>query len=248
MLTALSKAARLEKKLKSLETGLQLNVKKLARALESKQNISSPLPANQSAPLSPHSSSESTTPSTPQTPETTMFPGTPKHIPPNTTVVIKDIQKNMKTSKNNRKWTNITLSICTFILLTSATAYFYLSRNILLPSRATLYRFINSFHPIDIEKITNIGKVSQTLSDYRAEFSIPDEVNIPGTLAVDAISLTPHVMVKQNGSVYGLTKNVLLQSDELERLKVLINEQEKLISRLQSDVITSVFVLIFSAF
>ena len=248
MLTALSKAARLEKKLKSLETGLQLNVKKLARALESKQNISSPLPANQSAPLSPHSSSESTTPSTPQTPETTMFPGTPKHIPPNTTVVIKDIQKNMKTSKNNRKWTNITLSICTFILLTSATAYFYLSRNILLPSRATLYRFINSFHPIDIEKITNIGKVSQTLSDYRAEFSIPDEVNIPGTLAVDAISLTPHVMVKQNGSVYGLTKNVLLQSDELERLKVLINEQEKLISRLQSDVITSAFVYYFQPF
>ena len=159
MLTALSKAARLEKKLKSLETGLQLNIKKLTKALESKQNSSSQSPVSPSTPSSPRSASVSTISSPPQTPETQIFPGTPKHIPSNTTVFIEDIQKNMKTHKNKRKWTNITLSICTFILLTSAGVYFYLSRNILLSSRATLYRFINSFHPIDIEKITNIGKV-----------------------------------------------------------------------------------------
>ena len=60
-------------------------------------------------------------------------------------IIFLQIQKNAKISKNKRKWSKVTLCICSFMLLTSAITYLFLSKNILLPSKQveTLHKLSN---------------------------------------------------------------------------------------------------------
>ena len=119
----------------------------------------------------------------------------------NTRCVINDMNRNLTTQKNHRHWDSKTLSIFALLFMTSFSSFMLLARSILMPSKTTMYRFINSHKALDIERITNIKLIKELMLEYRQENEIDDKVIIPGVLAVDAVSLTPHITIDENGMI-----------------------------------------------
>lgn len=173
--------------------------------------------------------------------------GTNQDIIENSKILAADIARNAGVQKNHRTWSLKTLAIAAILFLGCFTGFSYIYKSIVFPSKSTMYRFINKYKALDIERITDISKVSDTLADYRLENSIKNSTVIPGVLAVDAVSLTPHIKVMEDGTIKGLKDdvNIHLDKNEIELLESLISEQEKLIMKLKSDTINSAFVYYF---
>ena len=50
--------------------------------------------------------------------------------------------------------------------------------------------------------------------EYRQENEIDDKVIIPSVLAVDAVSLTPHITIDKNGRIKGLKDDADIKLSE----------------------------------
>ena len=165
----------------------------------------------------------------------------------NTNIVISDMQRNIHIQKNHRRWSKTTLSIFAVLFLTSFAAFIRLGKSLCIPSKNTMYRFVNSFKALDIERITEVSKVKELLIAYKRENNIDDNVFIPGVLSVDAVSLTPHITIDNNGKIKGIKKNTDfdISNEDIASLKDLIKEQEKLIEKLKKETINNAFVYYF---
>ena len=143
----------------------------------------------------------------------------------NTNAVINDLSRNINIQKNHRRWNPITLSVFGLVFLTSFSAYKLLSRSICAPSTAKMYSFVDTYKALDIDRITNLERIPDLLLEYRRDNSINKSVIIPGVLAVDAVSLTPHITVDDKGNIKGLIENVdiKLNEEELENLKSMLS-------------------------
>ena len=174
------------------------------------------------------------------------FKGPPRHIPPNTDMFLKEIKKNKNVHRNKRTWNKKILAICALIFLISYNAYILLRKNVLLPSVSTIYRYLDSdFELIDSENIVNIENIDSILDSYRKTNNIDENEEIPGFIAVDAVALTRHVTITEDGNIIGLTKKVKLTPEEIENLRVVIENQEKLLKKLNDLTITNAFIFYF---
>ena len=165
----------------------------------------------------------------------------------NTRVVINDMQKNIHVHKNHRKWSFTTMSIFAVLFLSGFMAYKHLNKSICTPSLYSMYCFLDSYKTLDVEKLTDINRVANLMHDYRKTNNIRNNTIIPGVLAVDAVSLTPHITIDDNGNIKGIKDyiDVDLNSDDLERIKQTVKEQENLIRRLRNATINCAFVYYF---
>ena len=103
----------------------------------------------------------------------------------------------MKIPKKGRTWSILIISICTFILFTSYTSYRFLRSNLLLPSRSTLYRYLQTFEQYDAKLLTDLKKLNSITANYRKANDNSNEDEIRGILEIDAVSLKPHIKIKQ---------------------------------------------------
>lgn len=159
---------------------------------------------------------------------------------------LKDIKKNQDVHPNKRTWDKKILAICALIFLISYNAYFLLRKNILLPSVSTIYRYLDSeFELIDSENIVNIESIDSILDNYRKTNNIEENEEIPGFIAVDAVALTQHITITENGDINGLIEKVKLSSEEIENLREVIENQEKLLKKLNNLTITNAFIFYF---
>ena len=151
-------------------------------------------------------------PSNHQSPtENPYFTGTPHRIPPNTGHFLDQISFNIGRHMNHRRWSILMLSISAFILFSSYSAFNYLRGNVLLPSRSTIYRFLNKFDKFGVDSITSIEKVYSTIHQYKKTNDISNEIIIPAILAVDAVSLHPYVTIENKNEVKGLVSKRVLK-------------------------------------
>lgn len=156
-------------------------------------------------------------------------------IPPNTNLFVNNIKKNINVHPNKRKWDKKILAICTLLFLLSFTGYIFLRKNILLPSVSSIYRYLNTdFDLIDSENIISIEKLDIILENYRKTNNIDDNEKIPGFIAVDAVALNKHVKITEDGNITGLTKKIQLKKEEIENLKVQVENKENLLRELKN--------------
>lgn len=169
----------------------------------------------------------------------------PNQFPENTTKILSEIKKNMKLPKNRRTWSILIISICTFILFTSHTSYRFLRSNLLLPSRSTLYRYLQTFESYDAKLLTNLKNLNSITANYRKTNDISNEDEIRGILAIDAVSLKPHIKITDDGEILGLTQKVVLNKSEIKKLNSIVKDEENLIKELKSLTVTDAFVYYF---
>ena len=99
--------------------------------------------------------------------------------------MIADMKRNVMIHKNHRRWNPQTLAILSIFFLISYTDFDKIRKVIVLPSNESMYNYINSRKALDIEKITNIKRLNETLLEYRKENNIDPGDVVPGVLAVD---------------------------------------------------------------
>lgn len=173
------------------------------------------------------------------------FKGKAHHIPANTPTFLEQIDQNSKVSKNRRRWNKIVMRICAFLLITSFSSYMFLSRNILLPSRSSIYRFLSSYELVDVENIVSIEKVDTTIDNYRKIHNINEDTKIAVVLAVDAVALNQKIKINENGDIEGTIKKMKLKEDEMKKLKLIVENQEELLKKLKKKTISNAFVFYF---
>ena len=105
----------------------------------------------------------------------------------------------------------------------------------MLPSVSSIYRYLNTdFDLIDSENIISIEKLDIILENYRKTNNIDDNEKIPGFIAVDAVALNKHVKITEDGNITGLTKKIQLKKEEIENLKVQVENKENLLRELKN--------------
>ena len=112
---------------------------------------------------------------------------------------------------------------------TSYTAYNYAREYLVLPSYSWLLRYFKTELNEALDMITNIDKIPLTLSSFveglgnqRQEIE-----KYGGFLAVDAISMRPHIFVRKDGIVEGLIEEQTLNDTQLDKITRSFNEYEK---------------------
>lgn len=163
----------------------------------------------------------------------------------NTIAVASDMKKNTKVERHHRKWSPITLKVFLILYLTSHAGYKLVNSSIITPSESNLRRILSNQKLPKIDEIVNISKIDEIISNYKTRNDINEDEKIYGVLAVDALSLTPVLKIKEDGSIEGLVNSSNLNKTECDKIKGVIQYQEKLIKTLKKNVTTDAFVFQF---
>ena len=137
-----------------------------------------------------------------------------------------------------------TLVFAFLIATTSFTCYALLRKFLFLPSYSFLHRYFQSdlntleAYITDIAKLPNhLESVSQQLGEKKVEIA-----QFGGFLAVDAMSMRPHVFVTKNGFVQGLVEEEFVGDTEVAQMKRKYEEYERYVASLKNKTITDSFI------
>ena len=207
--------------------------------IENRQRIQTPEPAQIQGNQETHERARTPNPSI------TAYPGTPHHIQKNTIELIRTLFKNLIVSKWHRIWPRAILLIAAFILIQSRKSFLFLSNSFIFPNEKTVKNFIKEQSYINPSNYTDTSNIENIVNMYRSSHRLVDNDIIVGILAVDAVSLTPHVKIDQRGNIKGLKTHITLDKDDLEQLKQSIQLQEEVISKLKPNTVNYAFVFYF---
>lgn len=87
--------------------------------------------------------------------------------------------------------------------------------------------------------------MNEICENYREENEINNSIKIPGVLAVDALSLDPYIKIDNMGNISGIIGKLILSSEDLLKVKKVVNEQEELVKKLKNITINSAFLYQF---
>lgn len=154
-------------------------------------------------------------------------------IQKNTKAVAKDMKKNTKVERHHRKWSPTTMKIFTLLFITSPAAFKLINSSMITPSESNIKRILANQSLPKIDMIVNISKIDDIILDFKLRNNINNDEIINGVLAVDALSLTPVLKIKNDGSIEGLINSFHLNKSELEHIKSIIQYQQDLIKTLK---------------
>lgn len=161
--------------------------------------------------------------------------------------ILSNMVSNNNVPESRRRYTVAVLSFAMIIASISLTSYKTMRNFLYLPSPSYLYRL---FKP-EIEKlkgmITNFQELEVYL-DYLSEKLGESKENITkygGILAVDAVSLRPHVVVTKDGFVNGVINSEHVDKEMFEELEKSFLEYERFIKKIRNKTITDSFVYYF---
>ena len=174
-----------------------------------------------------------------------IYQGFPHYITDKSKTIGNEIFINQYRNPNARRWSKISISFFIGLLIISPSTLLYLYRCSLSPSKSTLYEHIYKNFDFKSENLINISQINKICKQYRFDNEIAESVEIFGVLAVDAISLTPHIKVGEDGAIYGLIHSINISKEKIDIVKFEIEKQEKLIAFLKNETINNAFVFQF---
>ena len=135
--------------------------------------------------------------------------------------ILDDMTRNSSVAPSRRRYATTTLIFAIAVATTSFTCYQLLRRFLFLPSYSMLFRY---FRPqmMQVESyVTNIDKLPLYLQMISEQMGNEKEriTKHGGIIAVDAISLRPHVFVTENGLVQGVLEHPALNTSEMRAMR-----------------------------
>ena len=161
--------------------------------------------------------------------------------------ILANMVSNSTVPESRRRYTVAVLTFAMLIASISLTGYKTMRNFLYLPSASYLYRI---FKP-EIQKvkgmITNFEEVELHLEYVSQQLGTSKEniTKYGGVLAVDAISLRPHVFVTKDGFVNGVINTDSVDKEKFQELQQSILEYEKFVKKIRNKTITDSFVYYF---
>ena len=121
---------------------------------------------------------------------------------PNRNAIFREIAENVDVPPNRRRYSPYFRSFSLLLMSLSLPAYMLLRMALPFPSRQALMENLEDEFWIQHGIVTDYGQMEDAPADYVREIELGNEVR--GILAVDAISLTPHMRIEKNGFVTGI--------------------------------------------
>lgn len=158
--------------------------------------------------------------------------------------ILDDMTRNSSVAPSGRRYATTTLIFAIAVATTSFTCYQLLGRFLFLPSYSMLFRY---FRPqmMQVESyVTNIDKLPLYLQMISEQMGNEKEriTKHGGIIAVDAISLRPHVFVTENGLVQGVLEHPALNTSEMRAMRESYEAYERYVASMKNKTITDSFV------
>ena len=157
--------------------------------------------------------------------------------------IFREIAENLRLPPNRRRYSTYFRSFSLLLMSLSLPAYMFLRMALPFPSRQSLLESLEGEFWIQHGIVTDYGQMEEALADYVRE--IEPRTERKGILAVDAISLTPHMRIERCGFVTGLVSNETLTSALFRNLSRSYKEYEKCVVERANVTITDSFVYQF---
>ena len=161
--------------------------------------------------------------------------------------IISNMMSNFSVSGSRRRYTLSVLCFAMVLATTSYVAYNYARHYLVLPSYSWLLRFFKDELRQAHEMITRIENIPLSISLFLETLGNEKEkvATFGGFLAVDAISMRPHVFVRKDGVVEGLLEEQKLNESEVEQLHQSFYAYEQYVKSLKTKTITDSFIYQF---
>lgn len=158
--------------------------------------------------------------------------------------ILSNMTSNLFVSPSRRRYTLSVLFFSLALATTSYTAYNYAREYLVLPSYSWLLRYFKTELNEALDMITNIDKIPLTLTSFLEGLGNQRQEieKYGGFIAVDAISMRPHIFVRKDGIVEGLIEEQTLNDTQLDKITRSFNEYEKFVKTLRNKTITDSFV------
>ena len=158
--------------------------------------------------------------------------------------ILEDMTANSSVPPSRRRYTVTTLLFAFAIATTSFTCYQLLRRFLFLPSYSILFRYFQPQISETERYITDLNMIPQYLESLADQMGEEKEKmrQYGGILAVDAMSLRPHVFVTKDGLVQGVLENTLINNTEMMKMKERYEAYERYVASLKNKTITDSFV------
>ena len=155
--------------------------------------------------------------------------------------IFQNLMENMNTSPCGRRYSNATYNFAQKIYQASPKAYEILLSELAFPSVQSLYSHFGALHNQATIDLLSLDNTNNVLNSWKKANNINSQKHIHVTLAVDAISFKPNILVDENGSVTGIRG--VTHVDE-KQVKNFLNCDiwESFIKNNFSNLITSAFV------
>ena len=177
------------------------------------------------------------------------FPRAPPRVFPENNQIFNEIARNMTVAPNRWRFSAYFQAFALLLLCVSLPAYTLLRRVLPFPSRQSIMATFKEDYWYRNDIITNLSQLKIALQEYCAESDAngPDKM-IRGILAVDAISLKPHLRIDRHGFVEGTTTNEQIPRDLLENITASYRSYEQFVKNRTNVTITDSFVYQFQPF
>ena len=156
--------------------------------------------------------------------------------------ILNEMSVNIKKLPKQRRYSPFFKTFAMGLLLISYPCYTYLWSKLPFPLRRLLMKNFGTSLSFEYQKLTDIEAINSITNKYREKENLSDSEVIDIVLAVDAISFNPVLKVDQNGTVYGTTKEEVIDNLELEHLSNDFAAFEKFMKKIKNVIITDAFV------
>ena len=161
-------------------------------------------------------------------------------------VIYQEISRNIDVPPNRRRYSAYFQSFALLLMTISLPAYLLLRTVLPFPSRQSLMETFRDVFWLKHGIITNFEQLESAISDYCRDMNCLH--GIRGILAVDAISLTPHMRIDKDGFVHGTIVSEVVSEDVLANLSSSFKKYEIFIKDRVNVTITDCFVYQFQPY
>ena len=155
--------------------------------------------------------------------------------------ILDNMLRNLFVSESRRRYTATVISVCVLLALISLPCYKMLRRFFILPSYCTLWKHIDRYVHDNKGFVTEIALLPSFLQKLQ-EFSTGNVTEYGGFLAVDAISVRPHVIVTKDGFVEGVVNQTTVNESLFLQFQESLSQYESYLKTLRNKTITDSFV------
>lgn len=158
--------------------------------------------------------------------------------------ILANMTANSRVAESRRRYTTTVLGFAMLIATISLTSYKTLRNYLYLPSPSLLSRYFGNEIKEIKELITDFDKIGPALDALSEQLSDAKDniTKYGGVLAVDAMSLRPHVVVTKDGFVDGVIGEEFVTDTEFQEFKAALHKYENYIKTIKNKTITDTFV------
>lgn len=164
--------------------------------------------------------------------------------------VLTNMVSNFYVAPSRRRYSDTVLRMAMTLAAISLPCYLLMRKFMILPSYVTIFNRFRNELQIQTKILTSVSDVPGMLNEWsRREPEKKRLVSeLGGILAVDAISLRPHVVVTEDGIVEGLTELEEVGTPEIAEFRQSYARYEEFVKNLKNKTITDSFVYYYQPF